>query len=77
MVVPNHATETKKLYGHTNDIQSMAISSNGRVIATACKARDAEHAVVILWDTSSYLPAASLPGHDSTVACLRFNPSNR
>lgn len=43
--------EVRKLYGHTNDVQCMALSASGRLLASACKAREREQAAVILWDT--------------------------
>ena len=72
--------EVRKLFGHGNDIVCMALcqaSANGicgRYLATACKARNAETAAVIIWDTQSMKQVAALEAHDSTVTCLQFSP---
>ena len=84
--------ETKKLYGHTNDIVCMALnlapsttrddscsetSHKGRYLATACKARNAQTAAILLWDTVTMTQVGALLGHDSTVSCLGFSPDGR
>jgi elongator complex protein 2 len=54
----------------------MALTSDGKVLATACKARDMDHSIIILWDTRTSLAIDSLKGHESTVVCLRFTQQN-
>lgn len=51
--MPNRlcVAEVRKLYGHTDDVKCLTISSDGRLLASACKARDSEHAVILVWDT--------------------------
>ena len=45
--------EINKLFGHTNDVVCLTLSPNGRYVATACKARNAETSSVLVWDTTS------------------------
>ncbi|GAB5032433.1 elongator complex protein 2-like [Nannochloropsis oceanica] len=65
--------EIAKLYGHGNGIACLAADPTGRLVASACKARDAETAQVRLWDTGSWIGAGVLPGHESTVVQLAFS----
>jgi elongator complex protein 2 len=76
--------EESMLFGHTNDIIALAISRDqvsgkGQWLATACKARNAETAAIIIWDLQAAggggkgEKAATLLGHDSTVTCLQFS----
>jgi elongator complex protein 2 len=71
--------ETATLYGHTNDVTALALSSDGAWLATACKARDPKAAVVLVWNTAvlgaSAAAAFRLEGHDSTVVTLSFDSS--
>lgn len=41
--------ETQKLYGHGYEIFALCASSDGKLLASACKAANAEHAQIILW----------------------------
>ena len=65
--------EVKKLFGHTNDIVCMTLSESGKYLATACKARNAQTAAILLWDTGTMSIVGTLLGHDSTVSCLAFS----
>jgi len=69
--------EVKKLFGHTNDIVCMALSENGKYLATACKARNAQTAAILLWDTGTMSIVGTLLGHDSTVSSLAFSPDGQ
>jgi len=69
--------EVKKLFGHTNEIVCMALSVEGAYLATACKARNAQTAAILLWDTSTMAIVGTLLGHDSTVSCLAFSPDGQ
>lgn len=41
--------ETQKLYGHGYDVYSLCATSDGKLLASSCKATNAEHAQIILW----------------------------
>lgn len=69
--------EIKKLFGHTNEVMSMVISPSGDFLATAAKARDAATATILLWSAKKKELVDRLPGHESTVVCLKFSPNNR
>lgn len=38
-----------KLYGHGYEVYTLAVTHDGTMIASACKATNAEHAAIILW----------------------------
>nr|CAD7202569.1 unnamed protein product [Timema douglasi] len=41
--------EVQKLYGHGYELYSLAARPDGRLLASACKATDAQHAAILLW----------------------------
>ena len=57
--------EVRKLYGHGNELYCLA--SNGRLVASACRASKAEQAEVILWDATNWSILQKLTGHNLTV----------
>ena len=66
--------EKEKLYGHGFEISAVAASGDGRVIATACKASSLDHAVIRLYETTTWRESQpSLKAHTLTVTCLRFS----
>lgn len=66
--------EKEKLYGHGNEISVVAMSKNGSIIATACKASSVNQAVIRLFDTQEWREIAPpLTLHSLTVTCLRFS----
>ena len=79
--------EISKLYGHSNEVICMDISSSGQFIASASKARDSSAARILVWsslhhdtrpfDMQNMRLVGSLGGHDSTIACLRFSPNDK
>ena len=71
--------EVRKLYGHGNELYCLA--SNGRLVASACRASKAEQAEVILWDATNWSILQKLTGHNLTVTqagslnhCNTFSP---
>lgn len=61
----------------TLQIASVAASHDGRILATACRATTAEHAVVRLSDTSTWDHAGEpLAGHSLTVTRIAFSPDD-
>ncbi|KIM46249.1 hypothetical protein M413DRAFT_16963 [Hebeloma cylindrosporum] len=70
--------ETEKIYGHGYESITLAVSTSRTLIATACKSTNAEHAVVRVYDTTSYKPVgAPLSGHVLTVTRIAFSPDDR
>ncbi|CAG9464423.1 unnamed protein product [Pedinophyceae sp. YPF-701] len=69
--------ETRKLYGHGNDLFCLAADPRGRVVASACVAKTASAAGIRLWDTRTWAPAGELKGHSLTVTQLSFSRCGR
>ncbi len=77
--------EEHLLFGHTNDIMCLDITQTPdkggkRWMATACKARNADTAAILLWDLAhprGPSVVARLPGHESTVTSVQFSPCGR
>jgi elongator complex protein 2 len=43
--------ETEKLYSYGHEISAVAVSRNGKLVATACRASFIDHAMIRLYDT--------------------------
>lgn len=69
--------EIHKLYGHGYEIFSLCATSDGKIIASSCKATTTEHAQIILWDTSSWKQIQKLSSHQLTVTQIKFSPDNK
>ena len=66
--------EKEKLYGHGYEISAVAASHDRSLVATACKASSIDHAVVRLFETSTWREIKpALIAHSLTVTCLRFS----
>ncbi|TQS38962.1 hypothetical protein Golomagni_00515, partial [Golovinomyces magnicellulatus] len=66
--------EVEKLYGHGNEISALAVSHDGSIIATACKASSIEHAVIRIFETKNWLEIKPpLTVHTLTVTKLKFS----
>ena len=66
--------ETEKLYGHSSEIAALAASPSLPFIATACRASTADHAVIRIYDTRSWLEVKpALAAHSLTVTSLRWS----
>ncbi|KAJ7744505.1 WD40-repeat-containing domain protein [Mycena maculata] len=69
--------ETEKIFGHGYESMSLAVSGSRRLIATACKASTAEHAVVRVYNTDNWQPVGEpLSGHTLTVTRIAFSPDD-
>nr|CAD7458433.1 unnamed protein product [Timema tahoe] len=66
--------EVQKLYGHGYELYSLAARPDGRLLASACKATDAQHAAILLWRTDSWQQVDQLTSHQLTVTQLSFSP---
>jgi elongator complex protein 2 len=73
--------ETRKLYGHGNDLYCVAADPRGRYVASASRAQDGASAAVIVWDAATWSEVARLgpqcgldEGHTLTVTCMECSP---
>lgn len=70
--------ETEKLYGHGYEISAVAVSSDGMLVATACRASSIDHAVIRIYDTKEWLEIKPpLKAHSLTVTALRFSQDDK
>ncbi|KDQ64832.1 hypothetical protein JAAARDRAFT_28474 [Jaapia argillacea MUCL 33604] len=70
--------ETEKVFGHGYESITLAVSNDKKLLATACKATTAEHAVVRVYDTAKWQPVGQpLLGHTLTVTRISFSPDDR
>lgn len=54
------------------------MSNSRRLVATACRATTAEHAVIRIYDTEKWQPVGEpLEGHNLTVTRVSFSPDDR
>lgn len=70
--------ETEKLYGHGYEISAVAVSRDGSLVATACRASSIDHAVIRLYDTKEWLEVKpALRAHSLTVTALQFSQDDK
>ncbi|XP_030381298.1 probable elongator complex protein 2 [Scaptodrosophila lebanonensis] len=69
--------ELQKLYGHGYEIYALAATHDGQVLASTCRATNAEHAQIILWNTQNWKQLQKLGCHQLTVTQLSFSPDAR
>lgn len=69
--------EVQKLYGHGYEIFEIAATSNGKLLASSCRATNEEHAQIILWDTQTWKQIQKLPAHQLTVTQMKFSPNDQ
>lgn len=70
--------EHEKLYGHGYEISCVAVTNDRKIIATACKATSLDHAVIRLYDTSTWDEIRPhITAHSLTVTSLSFSPDDR
>uniref|UniRef100_A0A7M5VGT1 Elongator complex protein 2 n=1 Tax=Clytia hemisphaerica TaxID=252671 RepID=A0A7M5VGT1_9CNID len=70
--------ELQKLYGHGFELFCLTSDAQGSTVATACKASTAEHANILIWDTSTWLQTDSLTNaHTLTVTQMAFSKSGK
>ncbi|VUZ46964.1 unnamed protein product [Hymenolepis diminuta] len=65
--------ETNKLYGHGNELYSLALNPQGTLLASTCKAAKEEFAQILLWRTDNWQIHQTLHFHRLTVSQMRFN----
>lgn len=70
--------ETEKLYGHGYEISCVAVSNDGSLVATACRASSIDHALIRLYDTTEWLEVKpALRAHSLTVTSLEFSSDDK
>lgn len=70
--------EVEKLYGHGYEIMCVESTHDGKYIATGCKAATAEHAVVRLFETSTWKEIKTkIAAHALTVTRARFSHNDQ
>lgn len=66
--------EIEKLYGHGYEITCVDVSSDGSLIASACRSNSPQHAVVRIFDSNTWQEIKpQLPFHDLTITRLKFS----
>ena len=65
--------EIHKLYGHPNEIVSIASSHNGKLISSSCTGTKIDQAAIRIWNTTSWKQLALLEGHILTVVQMEFS----
>jgi elongator complex protein 2 len=71
--------EVNKLYGHGNDIYTLAACPHGTALVSASKAQSSSSAEIIVWNCKhpDLVQCQTLPGHNLTVTKLRFTQDGR
>lgn len=69
--------EIQKLYGHGYEVFALSSTSDGKILASSCRATNEEHAQVILWNTATWKHIQKLTSHQLTVTQLKFSPDNQ
>ncbi|QLL33589.1 hypothetical protein HG536_0E05000 [Torulaspora globosa] len=66
--------EIEKLYGHGYEITCVDVSSDGALIASACRSNSPQHAVVRIFDSKTWQEIKpQLPYHELTITRLKFS----
>ncbi|KAI9027925.1 quinon protein alcohol dehydrogenase-like superfamily [Hyaloraphidium curvatum] len=69
--------ELNKLYGHGYEIAALTASQDGKVLVSASRATQPEHASLRFWDTMQWTELqAPLVLHSLTVTSMSFSPDN-
>lgn len=69
--------EIHKLYGHGYELFSMAADPQCKLLVSASKAQKAEHASIIVWDTTDWSLIGKLEAHALTVSQMAFSPDGQ
>lgn len=65
--------ESNKLYGHGYEIISVAVSNNGKFIASGGKAQSEKHSKLFIWDATKNSLMCKLDGHVLTIVQIEFS----
>jgi len=69
--------ESRKLFGHRNEISALALAQGSKTLASACKAQSEQDAEILLWDLDTMTQIGKLQGHKLTVLGLSFSPDDQ
>ncbi|TIB19093.1 hypothetical protein E3P92_00194 [Wallemia ichthyophaga] len=70
--------ESNKLFGHGYELFSIAAAHHSNLLATACKAQSAKHAVVRITDAIKGMHYGNpLEGHTLTITSIQFSPDDK
>lgn len=69
--------ETRKLFGHHNEISALALAHTSKILASACKAQNEQDAEIILWNLETMAQMGRLQGHKLTILGLSFSPDDQ
>ena len=69
--------EIQKLYGHGYELFSLAADPFGKLLVSASKAQQAEHAAIIVWNTGDWSQLGRLEAHNLTVTQMAFSPNGQ
>ncbi|CAJ0944608.1 unnamed protein product, partial [Mesorhabditis belari] len=70
--------EVHKLYGHGYEVYAVAVSPNGKLLATACKASHPDHAAILIWSTDDWTQRGQAKdGHQLTVTQIEWSPDGK
>ncbi|KYQ93304.1 WD-40 repeat-containing protein [Tieghemostelium lacteum] len=69
--------EIFKLYGHGNEMVTVASSFDGQYLASSCRASSPDQATVRIWNCSNWKEVANLKGHTLSVVNLAFSHNDR
>ena len=64
----------QKLYGHGYELFSMAADPAGKILVSASRAQQADHAALLVWNAEDRALIGRLPAHTLTVTQLSFSP---
>lgn len=68
--------EVQKLYGHGYELFSMAADRAGKLLVSASRAQQAEHAAILVWNVEERTLVGRLHSHTLTVTQLAFSPDD-
>ena len=72
--------EQQKLYGHVFEVFCVAATTKGDCAASACKAKEAKYAEIVIWDMTkghTTVPVCKLAAHKLTVVQLEFSKNDQ
>ena len=69
--------ERAKLFGHVYEVMALAVSKDGKLMASSGKSQNKKNANILIWNLETLKQIDSLEAHNSTVIALRFSESGK